>query len=178
MARQFYTGIDIGTHHVKVVIAAPGTNPDLPLAIIGTGTSASRGLRHGYIIDKKEATKSVREALERALASAKVRVRSARVSLGGIGLDEIRSTGETALTASGGIVTDRDIERALRESEKRASGKLTNRTIIHAIPLEYRLDGAKVFGKPHGLQGTRLAIDTILITMLSRHQDDLIEAVE
>ncbi len=178
MARQFYTGIDIGTYHVKVVIAAPGENPDLPLTILGTGTSSSRGLRHGYIIDKKEATKGVSEALARAIGSARVKVRSARVGLGGIGLDEIRSTGEVALTASGGIVTDREIERALRESEKRAGPKLTNRTIVHAIPLEYRVDGAKVFGKPLGLQGTRLAVDTLLITMLSRHQDDIVEAVE
>ncbi len=178
MARQFYTGIDIGTYHVKVVIAVPGENPDLPLTILGTGTSSSRGLRHGYIIDKKEATRSIREALARAIGSAKVKIRGARVGLGGIGLDEIRSTGEVALTASGGIVTEREIERTLRESEKRAGPRLTNRTVIHAIPLEYRVDGAKVFGKPLGLQGTRLAVDTLLITMLSRHQDDIVEAVE
>ena len=178
MQRPVYTGIDIGTYHVKVVIATPAENSELPLSIIGTGTSTSRGLRHGYIIDKKEATKSIREALGRAIGAARVKVRSARVALGGIGLDEIRSTGEVALTVSGGIVTEREIERALRESEKKASAKLTNRTVIHAIPLEYRVDGTKVFGKPHGLQGTRLTVDTLLITMLSQHQDDLVEAVE
>ncbi len=178
MAQRIYTGIDIGTYHVKVVIAAPGGTPDLPLTILGTGTSSSRGLRHGYIIDKKEAAKSIREALGRAMGAAKVKVRSARVGLGGIGLDEIRSSGEAALTASGGIVTNREIERALRDSEKKAASKLTNRTVIHAIPLEYRVDGTKVFGKPQGLQGTRLSVDTILITMLSQHQEDLVEAVE
>ena len=178
MQRPVYAGIDIGTYHVKVVIAAPTENSELPLSIIGTGTSTSRGMRHGYIIDKKEATKSIREALGRALGAARVKVKSARVALGGIGLDEIRSTGEVSLTASGGIVTEREIERALRESEKKASTKLTNRTVIHAIQLEYRVDGTKVFGKPHGLQGTRLTVDTLLITMLSQHQDDLVEAVE
>ena len=178
MQRPVYAGIDIGTYHVKVVIAAPTENSELPLSIIGTGTSTSRGMRHGYIIDKKEATKSIREALGRALGAARVKVKSARVALGGIGLDEIRSTGEVALTVSGGIVTEREIERALRESEKKASTKLTNRTVIHAIPLEYRVDGTKVFGKPHGLQWTRLTVDTLLITMLSQHQDDLVEAVE
>lgn len=178
MQRPVYAGIDIGTYHVKVVIAAPAENAELPLSIIGTGTSASRGLRHGYIIDKKEATRSIREALGRALGAAKVRVQSARVALGGIGLDEIRSTGDVALTVSGGIVTEREIDRALRESEKKASARLTNRTVIHAIPLEYRIDGGKVFGSPLGLQGTRLTVDTLLMTMLTQHHDDLIEAVE
>ncbi|MDP3645757.1 MAG: cell division protein FtsA [bacterium] len=178
MARRIYTGIDIGTYHVKVVVAAPGENPDLPMNILGTGTASSKGMRHGYIVDTKEATKSIREALMRASQAAKLKVTKSRVALGGVGLDEMRSSGDVTLTASGGIVTDRDIERALRESEKRVASKLTNRTVVHTIPLEYRVDGTKVFGKPQGLQGTKLAVDTLLVTMLSQHHDDLIEAVE
>jgi len=175
---RVYTGIDIGSYHVKVVIAAPGENADAPMQILATGTATSKGMRHGYIIDAKEVTRSIREALHRAASAAKVRVRKARVALGGVGLDEIRSTAEVTLTQSGGIVTDKDIERALRESEKRAAPKLGNRTIIHTIPLEYRVEGAKVFGKPHGLQGTKLAVDTLIITLLTHHHDELVEAVE
>jgi len=176
--RRYYTGIDIGTYHVKVVVAVPAENPELPMQIIGTGVAASKGMRHGYIIDPKEAAKSVKEALARASSSAKIPVKSARVALGGLGLDEIRSTGEVTLTASGGVVTPREIERAERESEKKVSAKLTNRIIIHTIPVEFRVDGTVVLGQPHGLQGTKLAVDTLLITMLSRHHDDLVEAVE
>ncbi len=176
--RKFYTGIDIGTFQVKVVICAPVDNPDMPMQIIGTGTAASKGMRHGYILDRGEATRSIREAIQRASAAAKIRVTSARVSLGGMGLDEIRATGEFPLTASGGVVTEREIDKAVAESEKRSSGKLTNRTVIHAIPLEYRVDGNKIFGKPLGLQGTKLAVDTLLITMFSQHYDDVLEAVE
>lgn len=178
MARTVYCGIDIGTYHVKVVIASPSENPELPMQILGIGTATSRGMRHGYIVDKNEAAKSVKEALARASSAARVQVRSARVGLGGVGIDEVRSTGDVTLTPAGGIVTQQMIDRAMRESEKRASSKLTNRTIVHTIPLEYRVDGQKVFGKPEGLQGTKLAIDTLLITMLTQHHDDLVEAVE
>jgi cell division protein FtsA len=176
--RKYYTGIDVGTYQVKVVIAAPSDNPDLPMQIIGTGTSLSRGMRHGFIIDPAEATKSIKEALVRASSSAKVPIKSARVALGGLGLDEIRSAAEITLTASGGIVESRDIERVQRESEKKASAKLTNRTVLHTIPVEFRVDGVKVLGQPIGLQGTKLAVDTLLITMLSQHHDDLVEVIE
>jgi cell division protein FtsA len=176
--RKFYAGIDIGTYHVKVVIAAPAERPDVPMQILGTGSSVSKGLRHGYIVDKNEAGKSIREALARASAAAKVQVRHARLGVGGVGLDEIRSQGEVSLTQSGGIVTERDMERALRESEKRASPKLTNRTVIHSIPLEYRLDGNPVLGRPQGLQGVKLTVESLLITMLTQHYDDLVEATE
>ena len=178
MQSKIYTGIDIGTYHVKVVIAKAPERPDIPMQILGTGQSTSRGLRHGYIIDKAEAVKSIREALQRASGAAKVRIKSARVAVGGVSMDEIRSSGEISLTASGGIVTDKDIERVKAESVKRASGKLNNRTVIHTIPLEFRLDGAKVYGKAEGMQGTKLSVDTLLITMLSQHHEDLIAAVE
>lgn len=176
--RKVYCGIDIGTYHVKVIIASPADNPDMPMQIVGTGTATSRGMRHGYIVDRAETARSIKEAIARASSAAHVQVKSARIGLGGVGIDEIRSTGDVTLTPSGGIVTDREIERAMRDSEKRASSKLVNRTIIHTIPLEYRVDGAKVFGKPASLQGTKLAVDTMLITMLTQHHDDLIEAVE
>ena len=175
---KIYTGIDIGTYHVKVVIAAAPERPDVPMQILGTGTASSKGMRHGYIIDQVEATRSIREALARAQGAAKVAVKSARVAVGGVSLDEVRSTGEISLTSSGGIITDRDVARAKSEAEKRASAKLTNRTVIHVIPLEYRLDGTKILGNPEGLQGTKLSVDTLLVTMLTQHHDDLIAAVE
>jgi len=176
--RKIYTGIDIGTYHVKVVIAAPAERPDLPMHILGTGTAASKGMHHGYIIDKDEATRSIREALVRAATAAKVSVKSARVAVGGVSLDEIRSSADITLAASGGIVAERDMERVLSESQKRASTKLANRTVIHAIPQEYRLDGSKVMGNPVGMQGTKLSVDTLLVTMLSQHYEDLISSVE
>ena len=176
--RDVYTGIDIGTYHVKVVICAPAENPESPMHIIGTGTASSKGMRHGYIVDVNEAKKSIREALDRAQTAAKVRVRSARVGIGGIGLDEIRSSGAMSLSASGGIVTDQVIDRAKRESEKQASSKLVNRNIVHTIPLEHKVDSLPVLGQPHGLQGTKLSVDTLIITMLAQHYDDMLEAVE
>ncbi|KKW07690.1 MAG: Cell division protein ftsA [Candidatus Kaiserbacteria bacterium GW2011_GWC2_49_12] len=177
MARV-YTGIDIGSSHIKIVVATPAENPEFPMRILGTGTTPSKGVRSGYVVDVKEATKNLREALTRARSAAKVPIRSARLALGGISLEDIRSTGEITLTPSGGIVTEREMERATSESEKRAGSKLINRTVLHTIPLEYRVDGQKVFGRPEGLQGTKLAVDVLFITILAKHRDDAEEIVE
>ncbi len=178
MARRIYTGIDIGTYHVKAVIAAPPDSSDLPMSIIGTGSSSSKGMRHGYIVDPKEVTRSIREAVGRAGQASKTAVRSARVAMGGVSLEEMRSTGDITLTTSGGVASEREIERALRESEKKAISKLINRTILHTIPIEYRVDGVRIHGRPHGLQGTKLSVDALIISILTQHHDDLIDAVE
>jgi cell division protein FtsA len=176
--RKTYTGIDIGTYHVKVIIAEAPERSDMPMQIRGTGTAMSKGMRHGYIVDTGEVTKSIREALMRASQAAKVTPKSARIALGGVSMDEIRSTGDISLTTSAGVVTERDMDRVKSDSEKRASARLANRTIIHTIPLEYRVDGTKVFGNPEGMQGTKLTVDTLLITMLTQHHEDILNAVE
>lgn len=178
MARRIYAGIDVGTHHVKAVLAASPESPDLPMTIVGTGSAASRGMRHGYLVDPKEVTKSIREAVGRAAQASRIQIRNARVAMGGISLEEMRSTGDITLTASGGVATEREIERAQRESEKKAIAKLINRTILHTIPIEYRVDGVPIRGRPHGLQGTKLSVDTLIISILTQHHDDLIDAVE
>ena len=176
--QKTFTGIDIGTEYVKVIIAAPPDGTDAPLHILATATAPSKGVRQGYIADPRDAAHAIRDAVLRASQAAHVTVRSARISVGGISLEEAASTAEITLTASGGIVGHHDIERVLAESEKRAAAKLTNRVVVHTIPLEFRIDGNPIPGRPLGLQGTKLAVDTLLITMLAQHHDDFIEAVE
>ena len=178
MSERVYTGIDIGTYHIKTVIAKPSESPEGPMQIIGTGTASSRGMRHGYILDVSEATKAIKEALGRAQSAAKVRVRGGRIAVGGVGLDEIRASGITTLTASGGIVTNAAISRAKIEGQKQASSRLLNRTVLHSIPLEYRIDGEIVLGSPLGLQGTKLSMKSLIIAALAQHHDDALEAVE
>lgn len=176
--RNLYAGIDIGTYHIKVVLAAPIESSEGPLRIVGTGSAAAKGIRNGYIVSAKEAGRAIQEAVVRAAQGQTLQVKRARIALGGLGLDEVRSTGDVTLTASGGVVTERDIARALEESQKRAGSKLTNRTILHTIPLEFRVDGTKVEGRPNGLQGTKLAVDALLVSILTQHYDDAIEATE
>jgi len=175
--RRTYTGIDIGTYHVKVVIAEP-TDENGSLRISGTGTSSSKGMRHGYIINTKDATNSIKEAVERAERAANTKVKSARIAIGGVGLDEIESEGEISLTQSGGEVTISDIERVIRDSEQKSASHLMNRKVVHSIPVSYKIDGKPIMGRPHGLRGSKLGVKTLLITSLEQHLQDLIEAVE
>lgn len=178
MAQKIYTGIDIGTHQVKVVIAASPETFESPMQILATASAASKGMRQGYIVDTKEVARAVRSAVDRASHAARIQVKSARVGLGGVSLEEVRAQAEISLTSSGGVVTPKDIERVIDESEKRAVSRLTNRSIIHVIPLEFRIDGNPISGRPTGMQGSRLGVDTMLLAMLAQHHDDMIEAIE
>ena len=91
---RIITGIDVGTHAVKVVVArAPGVPQQRSVPqIIGTGYAESRDVRHGYIVGSA-AEKSIRAALAEAEQAAGVALRRAYLAVGGIGLDELRSRG-------------------------------------------------------------------------------------
>ncbi|MEK7530467.1 MAG: cell division protein FtsA [Patescibacteria group bacterium] len=176
MARRI-TGIDIGTSQVRVVIAE--VNPDSPYPrIVGTGMSESKGMRHGYILSVGEVSRSIRVAVAQAEKTAGSRVKSAYVSVGGIGLEEVRSRGEAVIARADAEVTDLDIEKALQAAHMNASSRFLNRRILHTVPALYSLDGFEVMGRPQGMKGSKISVDVLYITALEQHVDDVISAVE
>jgi cell division protein FtsA len=174
------TGIDVGTHQVKVVIASPADDPRQPPRILGTGYAESRGLKQGYIVSVPEVSRSIAAAVQQASKAAQVRVKQAFLGLGGVGLDEAFSRGESIVERGDSEITERDVANAIAASERALSPAATlNRKIIHKIPLHFTIDGARVLGgNPVGMRGTRVAVEVLFITCLERHVQDLIAAVE
>lgn len=180
MSEQFITGIDVGTYQVKVSIVRVPKSKDERVVpqIIGTGFAESRGLRNGYIINEADVVRSIRSAVAQAEKVAGVSVKKAYLSIGSIGLDEMVATGEIITSRADSEITNIDIEKAQADSEDRIADNIPNRKIIHAIPLRYRIDGEEVLGKPQGMRGTKLEVDTLFITTFEQHLNDLIGAVE
>ncbi len=179
MSRRIATGIDIGTHQTKVVVVEEVQTPEGPeLHIIGTGLSESRGMRHGYVVDTEDAAASVRLARQQAEQIARVPIRRGFLAIGGISLDEVRAGGETIISRADQEITDLDIEKVLDAAREAANPHFLNRTILHEIPLEFRVDGAKSLGEPIGLKGTRLEGDYLFVTCLTQHADSLTACAE
>lgn len=177
MRKNTVVGIDIGTFHVKVVVAQIQNN-GMPPHIIGTGSALSRGLRHGYIINQHDIVESIRKALDQAQKEAGVKIDRAYVSIGGVGLEDKYSHGEAIVSRANSEVTDIDAENALLEAEARISRELLNRKVVHAIPVSYLLDGQHVLGRPTGMSGSKLEVEAMFVTVLEQHLNDLVAAVE
>jgi len=182
MAERIVTGIDVGTYQVKVVIARgnPKQNGDsksLP-QIIGTGYAESRGLRNGYIINESDVVRSVRNAVAQAEKAGGTTVKRAYISMGGIGLDEIHSHGEAITSRADSEITSVDIDKAMQNSEEYILDQIPNRKILHAVPLSFKVDGEKVLGRPQGMRGTKLEVESLFITTFEQHLNDLVAAIE
>jgi len=179
MARRIATGIDIGTHHTKVVIVEEIDTPSGPqLRIIGTGIAETQGVRHGYIVDIADATASIEAAKRQAEGVARLPIRAGFLAIGGVSLDETRGGGEAVISRADQEITDLDIEKVREEARRAAEPAFLNRRVLHEIPLEFRVDGAKVMGEPVGMKGTKLEAEYLFVTCLAQHADMLTTAVE
>jgi len=183
-SRNIAVGIDVGTYQVKVIVAEKESDKNaidfdsLP-RIIGSGISESRGIRHGFVTNLNDAAKSIKQAVSLAEKSAGVSIKKAYISIGGVGLGAIISIGTVAVTKADNEITDLDVKRSIEESEKELpNAYIQNRKIIHTIPLEYRIDGKRVLGRPHGLKGVRLEARVLYITSLAHHLSDIMLACE
>lgn len=180
MAQHYVTGIDVGTYQVKVVIVSDTQNKNeinTP-QIIGTGYAESRGLRNGYIINESDVVRSVRNAVAQAEKASGVKIKNAYISMGGIGLDEIHARGEAITSRADSVIIQADIDKAIEVSEESIKDKIPNRKVIHAIPLQFTVDGERVHGRPHELKGTKLEVDVLFITAFEQHLNDLVSTIE
>lgn len=180
MSRNITVGIDVGTYQVKVIVAenAHG-NESHPPRIIGRGLAESKGLRHGYIINTSDVIRSIEQAVAEAEKTSGVQIKKAFVSVGGIGLASTTAKASIVITRADSEVTSLDIEKVQTACEEAVPSSLSqNRKTIHAVPLDYKLDGRPVFGDPLGLKGNKLEVSMLFISTLEHHLNDLIEAVE
>ncbi len=180
MARHIATGIDVGTYQVKVVVAefGRGEGGSLKHRILGSGLAESKGLRHGYIINGTDVTRSIKSAIQQAEKTAGISIKNAFLSVGGVGLDEIKSKGEAVNTRADAEITDQDLAKAEHDSKMRLSSRMVNRHILHTIPLGYKIDGTPVLGRPQGMRGTKLEVENLFVTCFEQHLQDLISAIE
>jgi len=174
MSRNISVGIDVGTYAVRVVVSEFGKG-DLGPRILGIGGNESKGLRHGYIANIEEATKSIIKAVSEAERNSGVKIRKAIISVSGISLCSELSYGSTVITRADGEVTYLDVNKAFNESEKKL--QIINKRVIHIIPISYKLDGKEIMSRPESMKGIKLEVKTLFINSLEQHLEDLITSV-
>lgn len=180
ISKNISIGIDVGTHNIKVLVAEQDPkNENSGIRILGSSIVESRSIRHGFIVNADDAVKSLKQAVSAAEKSAGVKITKAYVSVGGVGLSAIISFGGVAVTKADSEITDLDVKRAIEESEKELPASyIQNRKIIHTFPLEYKVDGKRVLGKPLGLKGMRLEVKVLYITCLAHHLSELLSVFD
>lgn len=167
------TGIDIGTHTARAIISRKNSPDDSYAEIIAVAACDSKGLRNGYITNLNSAKETLQTLLSQLKDQSGIDVRRANISMGGIGVSSIVSSGEAVVTRADGIIAQNDIDRAIAEAVKKID--LTNREILHTIPIVYKIDSKECHGRPLGMRGSKIEARVFFVICLSQHLSDLID---
>lgn len=174
MAQEFFTGLDIGTSSVKVVVAQHLPEEE-HIQIIGSGEFPSEGVSKGVISSIDDAVSSISSALERAERMTGVPIERAYVSVNGTQITSQDSHGVIAVAKSDGEISDDDVLRVVEAAQAVATPP--NYEILHVIPRSFTVDNQQGIKDPIGMTGIRLEVDAQIIQTLSSQVKNLTKCV-
>jgi cell division protein FtsA len=160
--------LDVGTSKIACMIARLKPCPPSDAfrgrshatELIGYSQIQSRGVKAGAVVDLNECEQAVRQAVSLAERMAKVRVESVLLSVAGGRLQG--NMIEAATDGRGSVVTAADIARLTSTGMRHATG--IGRTVLHALPVSYSLDGVKGVRDPKGMLARQFGVDMNVVT--------------
>jgi cell division protein FtsA len=150
--------LDIGSSKVAALIARIGAD-GVPV-VIGTGQKPCTGLKNGLVASFERTEAAVRGAMDQAERAAGVQVEFVHASISAGNLQS--AVASTEIDIAGASITPADME-TLRTAG-RATIQPGNRTVVHAQPALYALDGTAAVESPIGFHADRLGMDVHVVT--------------
>lgn len=151
-------GLDIGTSSIKVVVGE--RKPSGGVDIIGVGSSPSRGLRKGVVVNIEGTVGAIGRAVAQAETMAGCEITNVFATISGSHLRSQNSHGIVAIKNQ--EVSHLDIERVI-DAAKAVAIPL-DREIVHVLPQEFVIDEQDGVRDPIGISGVRLEARVHIIT--------------
>lgn len=155
-------GIDIGSGNIRAIGAIRHEDRKYP-TVVATYKKTLDGMDRGNIIDEREVANAVTEAIMALEEQSGIATLHTLVSLGATGLSSHHASGYAQVSRGDASVTDLDIENAIKDGN-RAIPDIRNKSIVHAIPMDYKVDGNKIQGSIIGVRGNKLEAKTLFVT--------------
>ena len=160
MARDgFFTGLDIGTNSIKVLVAELRNGE---LNVIGVSNAKSKGVKEGIIVDIEAAATAIKSAISQAEEKAGISIKSVNVGLPGNLLQVEPTQGMIPVTSDTKEITDQDVENVVKSALTKSM--TPDREVITFIPEEFIVDGFQGIRDPRGMMGVRLEMRGLLYT--------------
>lgn len=170
---EIIVGLDIGTTKVCVVIGVLDDNEQLE--ILGVGTTPSRGLRRGVVINIEATIHSILNAVEAAEMMSGREVHEVFTGISGGHIEGINSRGVVAVTGRGREITRNDIDRVIDAAK--AIVIPMDREVLHVIPQEFVVDDQGNIRNPFGMIGVRLEAEVHIITGAVTSAQNIVKCV-
>ncbi len=165
--------VDVGASKVCAIIAR--RDGARGVSVVSRGVVPSEGLDRGNVIDPSQAGAVISRALEEATRQASASVGAAYVGITGAHVNFENRLDRIDWAAARGVITRSDLDKmpdTISETASRPGQK-----VIHALPINYILDGQSGIRDPLGMHAKRLEVESHVISAKTRYVDNLERAV-
>ena len=168
--------LDVGSTKTCCFLSEVGE--DLRPRVVGIGQQASRGLRHGTVVDMDATTQAIGKAVHSAEQMAGQQIDEVFVNISG-GNPASRTLG-LDVAVSGQAISQGELDRAIDECHARdaAESDHNGRQLIHSIPVGYTIDGSRGIRDPRGMFGDRLRVELHSISAAASALRNLTTCIE
>jgi cell division protein FtsA len=156
--RNLIVGLDIGTSKVAAIVAE--LSSEGILEVIGIGSTVSRGLKKGVVVNLESTVQSIQRAIEEAELMAGCQIKSVFAGIAGSHIRSLNSHGVVAIKDK--EVTQYDIDRVIDSA--RAVAVPADQKILHILPQEFIIDLQDGIKEPIGMSGIRLEARVHMVT--------------
>lgn len=165
-------GLDIGSTKVAFVIGT--VNPDGKVEVAGVGIAPNTGMRHGVVVNIEATTESIKKAKEEAELMSGYNVSEVWVGVTGTHISSFDSKGMVAIKNR--EVTSSEIERVIEAAK--AVAVPADRSVLHVLPREFKVDGQDGITDPIGMSGIRLEANVHIVTGSQSAISNTVKCVE
>ena len=155
---EIYTGIDLGTDSIKVVVSEKINDR---FYVLAATSSPSEGIKNGFIEDTKLATSSVKKALKKVDDLLGVKINKVIACIPPAQCDMTIVVGKTDIVDYNEI-TGVDVSNALLSALK--GEKFTNDELVTAMPISFTIDDETSVKDPKGRKGSVLETRVVIST--------------
>jgi cell division protein FtsA len=155
---RWIAALDVGTSKVSAIIAQVG--PEGDIFVRGVGHQLCLGLNAGMVTNVDKTERAIRAAMDQAERSAGRDVDGVFVTINAASLASDIVTVDVDI--NGQEIEQADIDRVLAAGREAIDSGA--RTVLHAQPACYAIDGAMGVRNPIGLYGEKLAVDIHVVT--------------
>lgn len=165
-------GLDIGT--TKVVALVGEVSSEGQVEVIGVGSSPSRGLKKGIVVNIDATVQSIQKAIEEAEFMAGCEITSAYTGIAGSHIRSINSNGIVAIRNR--EITQADIDRVIDAAHTIAIP--ADQKILHVLPQEFVIDEQEGVREPIGMTGVRLEAKVHIVTGGVSAAQNIVKCIE
>ena len=171
--RNIFTCIDIGTDSIKATSVERYNDK---FNVLATACGPAKGVKKGLIVDANLITSSIKKVLKDLESKLGTKIEQVLAIVPSNNRDITIATGEVNVHSEDRVITGDLIFSCMQKSLKKNVDP--NKEVVSVMPIEYKIDDEKKVKNPLGLEGDKLSIKSVIVSVPKKNVYSVVGILE